>query len=381
MEKRIYRTLLALMLMLPTIAATAQERVYIKKPLSVEPGTSETNIYFTLSLDGSEADECFVGFQMDIELPNGLEIEYTKAGKPRITLVKPGIYPSYVDYDDEGEEVDVYTHSLNINEVNGAIRVIVYSSNADEELRYFTKKKGDLLKVYVRPTAYLKPGAADVTLRNVTFSRNDATGNTIKEMVLDGVNATSKSTVPLKISSANKYSTAVLPFDVESIPAGLEVYSCNGTSGENLVLTKQNRMAAYTPYILHAPNGFEGTLSGYVDESKYSERVTDGFLSGTVVTTELTGGEGHYVMQNKGDGPMFYKVTDTAFSIPAGKCWLTLPSALQGCVSFRLDGTTDIGEVKGESSEVKGVYDLTGRRVNNPANGIYIINGKKVLVK
>ena len=97
MEKRIYRIVLALMLMLPTIAATAQERVYIKKPLSVEPGTSETNIYFTLSLDGSEADECFVGFQMDIELPNGLEIEYTKAGKPRITLVKPGIYPSYVD--------------------------------------------------------------------------------------------------------------------------------------------------------------------------------------------------------------------------------------------------------------------------------------------
>ena len=381
MKKRIYRTLLALLLMLPTIVTTAQERVYINKTLNVEPGTSKTNIYFTLSLDGEEADDRFAGFQMDIELPHGLEIEYTKAGKPRITLVKPGIYPSYVDYDDEGEEEDVYTHSLNMNEVNGAIRVIVYSSNADEKLRYFTSKSGDLLRVYVRPTAYLKPGAVDVTLRDVTFSRIDATGNTIKEMVLDGVNATSTSTVSLKVSSANKYSTAVLPFDVESIPAGLEVYSCNGTSGENLVLTKQNRMAAYTPYILHAPNGFEGTLSGYVDESKYSERVTDGFLSGTVVTTELTGGEGHYVMQNKGDGPMFYKVTDTAFSVPAGKCWLTLPAELQGSVSFRLDGTTGIEEITEPGDNSNAIYDLQGRRVESPAKGMYIINGKKVFIK
>ena len=39
MKKRIYRTLLALLLMLPTIVTTAQERVYINKTLNVEPGT------------------------------------------------------------------------------------------------------------------------------------------------------------------------------------------------------------------------------------------------------------------------------------------------------------------------------------------------------
>ena len=38
--------------------------------------------------------------------------------------------------------------------------------------------------------------------------------------------------------------------------------------------------------------------------------------------------------------------------------------------------------MKGESGEVKTIYDLTGRRVEAiTAPGIYIINGKKALVK
>ena len=46
-------------------------------------------------------------------------------------------------------------------------------------------------------------------------------------------------------------------------------------------------------------------------------------------------------------------------------------------------GTTGIDEVKGESGNVKGeIYDLTGRRIEAiTAPGIYIANGRKVLVK
>jgi hypothetical protein len=42
---------------------------------------------------------------------------------------------------------------------------------------------------------------------------------------------------------------------------------------------------------------------------------------------------------------------------------------------------TGIGEVKGENVKVKGIYDLQGRKITNPAKGIYIMNGKKFLVK
>ena len=361
----------------------AQERVYIKDPLTVEPGTSKTNIYFTLSLDGSQAEERFAAFQMDIVLPEGLELEYTKAGKPRITMVKPGVYPSYTDYDDEGEEIDVYTHSLNISEVGGAVRVIVYSSDPDEELRYFTKKKGDLIRVYVRPTAYLKPGDVEVTLRDVSFSKIDATGNTTSEMKLTGITAAAKSTLTLKVSATNQFSTAVLPFDVADIPAGLEVYSCYRADGEFLKLDRQSSIKAYTPYILYAPNGFEATLSGTVDASKYSATVTDGYLTGTVVAQEIGGGEGHYVMQNKGDGPMFYRVADDTFSIQPGKCWLTLPSDLQGSVAFRLDGTTGINATLPSAGDQSlPIYNIVGQRVEGMIPGnIYIVNGRKVIAQ
>ena len=42
-------------------------------------------------------------------------------------------------------------------------------------------------------------------------------------------------------------------------------------------------------------------------------------------------------------------------------------------------GITDIVVSKDESA--KCIYDLSGRKVNNPEKGIYIINGKKQVVK
>ena len=42
---------------------------------------------------------------------------------------------------------------------------------------------------------------------------------------------------------------------------------------------------------------------------------------------------------------------------------------------------TDIDEVKEQKADVRVIYDLQGRVVDTPAKGIYIINGKQVLIK
>ena len=50
--------------------------------------------------------------------------------------------------------------------------------------------------------------------------------------------------------------------------------------------------------------------------------------------------------------------------------------------SLTVTNTTAIDEVKGENGKVKTIYDLTGRRIDAiTAPGIYIVNGKKTLVK
>ena len=42
---------------------------------------------------------------------------------------------------------------------------------------------------------------------------------------------------------------------------------------------------------------------------------------------------------------------------------------------------TSITEVKGENGEVEGIFDLSGRKIENPTAGIYIVNNQKVYVK
>ena len=42
---------------------------------------------------------------------------------------------------------------------------------------------------------------------------------------------------------------------------------------------------------------------------------------------------------------------------------------------------TSIGGVAADGNQRKVVYDLSGRRVNNPKAGIYIVDGKKIVVR
>lgn len=42
---------------------------------------------------------------------------------------------------------------------------------------------------------------------------------------------------------------------------------------------------------------------------------------------------------------------------------------------------TGIDSIAADNNAKKQVFDLAGRRVSAPAKGLYIVNGKKVLVK
>ena len=42
---------------------------------------------------------------------------------------------------------------------------------------------------------------------------------------------------------------------------------------------------------------------------------------------------------------------------------------------------TGVEELKAEGGNVKAIYDLQGKKIEVPSKGLYIINGKKVLIK
>ena len=77
---------------------------------------------------------------------------------------------------------------------------------------------------------------------------------------------------------------------------------------------------------------------------------------------------------------------ETHFKNNANKAYLVVPTAqAEGVASYSFrfgEGTTGVDELKVESGEMKVIYDLTGRKVENiTAPGIYIVGGKKLLVR
>ncbi len=343
-------------------AQTNEERVYIQE-LTLMPGGEMQCM--TIALENGSYDN-YTGFQFDVELPEGLEVAYYD-GEPEIYKAEGDhVYPSRRD-----DHVVAYRVDGNL------VKIRCYSATN----KLFEKTNGALIDIYVVPTAYLKPGDVEVKLHDVKFSTSEETyGYKADVVTSNDVKSGNECTLAIKISSSNKYSTAVFPFDVANIPEDLEVYSCNSIDGGYLMLERQKSIVAYRPYILFAYNGFDKTFSGTVDVNKYEECVVDGYITGTLVTQEIGGGNGYYVMQNKGEGAMFYKVGDTTFSIPAGKCWVTIPAGSQAAAFFRFGQFTSIDGVEGEVGDVV-VYDLGGRQVENPGKGLFIINGEKMLVK
>ena len=61
----------------------------------------------------------------------------------------------------------------------------------------------------------------------------------------------------------------------------------------------------------------------------------------------------------------------------------TQSSVPQASIAIReIDGTTGVEEVRTEDANVKGIYDLQGRKIDEITKpGLYIVDGKKVLVK
>ena len=125
---------------------------------------------------------------------------------------------------------------------------------------------------------------------------------------------------------------------------------------------------------------FKGTVAAeYVTEEAFVLSTNDG-------TAELCRADMNQTIGEE-------KEQQKAFLNNGHKAYLPTGSLKQGASNSKslglyFPGTTDIDEVKAEptvdasqNGEVKTVYDLQGREVETPSKGLYIINGKKVLVK
>ena len=117
----------------------------------------------------------------------------------------------------------------------------------------------------------------------------------------------------------------------------------------------------------------------------------DNLLHGSVEATEthVEGATAYYKLaQDKEEGIGFYwaNANGTAFTNGANKAYLAIKGNMSQMRGFSFESmTTGINNVVANTNNSKNavIYDLNGRRVNslNAAKGVYIVNGKKVIVK
>ena len=186
--------------------------------------------------------------------------------------------------------------------------------------------------------------------------------------------------LPVTITAA-KYATFYAPVAVE-VPEGVTAHTVT-INGEWATLSEALEVIpANTGVVLCAENA--GTYGFAITEDV--EAIAGNALRGSAAATYYTAATGTYYALGLVDGVVgFYKdkFNNNRFQNNSHKAYLYVEGAQNAAnYSFRFeDGTTAIENVEVEN-EVKAIYDLTGRRVEEiTAPGIYIINGKKVLVK
>lgn len=178
--------------------------------------------------------------------------------------------------------------------------------------------------------------------------------------------------------SAAEWSTLILGYNAV-IPAGVTCYAVSTVNGSYATLTEvEGILPANTAVLVNAAQGeYTFTYTATAAEATsmlggtlYNKNVNhDGAT--VYVLSMVDGVVGLYPAKANDNGTVYNN---------ANKAYLAIESTAKA-IQFDFEGTTGIEEVENTDAEAV-IYDLTGRRVQQVnKSGIYIVNGKKQLVK
>ena len=199
-------------------------------------------------------------------------------------------------------------------------------------------------------------------------------------------NAEEVESIDVEIGSAG-YATLYYSDTNLEVPTGVTattytIAEDNVTLNESKVYTVGNVIPAGEAVVL------KGAANTYAFDIVATEAVADAnnVLEGTDEDTAFEeDGYKFYMLSNSAAyGIGFYLQNASGNSITNGahKAYLKVSAASAAKTFFALDGeVTEINSVTIVEKEIKGVFDLQGRRVDNPVKGLYIMNGKKVVIK
>ena len=200
--------------------------------------------------------------------------------------------------------------------------------------------------------------------------------------------------------SAGKWSTIVLPFDLPSseietvFGTGASVAELTSATAEELTFTTtltDNKIKANQPYAIRVATNFtSATINGVtLNGAAPTQTVGSWQFTGTYASGNIPQGS-YFFSANQ-----LWSASDDTNTIKPFRAYFTSTSGARE-VKFVVDEASGISgitnyELRITNDELRitnGVYDLQGRRVSEFGisnselrNGLYIVNGKKVIIK
>lgn len=172
-----------------------------------------------------------------------------------------------------------------------------------------------------------------------------------------------------------------------TMPKGLTGYTITGTSGNKIVVNAKYQAGA------NVPKGAALLIAGEPNEYAFAFKLAetdnqDNLLKGTQEEKDVTAETGKCIYKLANDterGLGFYWGSPDGKTLnnKANKCYLELDETTASAKPYFIIGTiTGISNVDTDKPADDGFYyTLSGIRVVNPRGGIYIKNGKKVIIK
>lgn len=256
--------------------------------------------------------------------------------------MEPGVYP--IVFKDLFYSDATTTHQINLKD-RTYTSYIVIGNPANAELALEGEVGSEINAALATETAISKLDLTDVTASYGTFTYVDG-----REVVAPATDVTANVAYKRSVATGS-YASVCLPFD-----ATLSCYTYSETSGDYAIFNSATSLNAGTSAVV------QGEINVTAENVKLG------------AATKETKSNGYYLK----DGS-FCKVNGTA-TIPALRGWWDLDTPSSN-LRLMIDGTlTDINLLDVDAAEADA-YDLQGRRSASAKNGVYVVNGKKQLVK
>lgn len=186
--------------------------------------------------------------------------------------------------------------------------------------------------------------------------------------------------INLNESDGKHYATYYLPFAAKA-PEGVKAYAGTVSNGSVKLTEYANGVIPANKGVLLVSDN--ATSATFTLANDADVTTIDNDLKGVNAVTELAGvdnSEQVRIFSTKDGVAGFYKPNSNITSLAANKAYVMAPTA-QGALALNFGGDVTGVTLYAAMPHNAVIYDLAGRRVSHAVKGVYVINGKKIIVK